>query len=230
MKRLRARRAVRWSNAAHARSGCKLSGVLGVIVAGSAFGCSAPYKCDAKDDSSAAYDAPGVESQPVMGTQRLADDDVADVRLRATLTGLPRLWQGSSNIRSGSARYRISVEYEDEPKGNDGKTEMPRVAARLSLWGSLDEEVEIVSTRFQQGELGNSLYAFRTCRSEDEPNCCRYGAETCSLLLDLSLERVDAAPFPPVVVSWSSEASAQVSPCPLESEAQAELTLEQEER
>lgn len=202
--------------------------LLAALTGLSACGCSAPYKCEVGSDLYAGEQAHNVETEPATGSQRLAGDDTAQVRLRATLSGLPRLWQESSNIVDARVLYRFSVEYEDEPKGNDGKTEMPRVAVRLSIWGSLDDRRETISSALQQGEVGDSLWIFRTCRSEDEPNCCRYGAETCSLPLELRLTRVDAAPFPPVVVSWSTKASAQVSPCPLESEVTAELALQEE--
>lgn len=197
---------------------------LFVLIAAALFGCSAPYECHGDLD---ALQADNVEADELKGSVTLAGDDGESVKLRATLRDLPKLWQGSGNIASGTTYFRFGLEYTGEPKGGDGKTEMPRVAGTLSVWGSLDK-TEIMTSPFQAGEVGNHLDIFRTCSSAEERYCCPYGADSCSLLLDLRLERVDAAPFPEVKVDWRAETSAQITPCPLESEVRAALTFEQE--
>ena len=198
---------------------------VGLLLLGSAGGCSAPKACEPS------FDGPGKElTGSTEGSFEL--DPTASpeqIELVASVTGLPKLWGGSSNLRSGYLQLALTLEYVDEPKGNDGKTEMPRVQTKVSV-GSERSFLDPISSSFPNGATtGGRHELFETCSDLGDPGCCEYGAETCSLPVVISFERLDREPFPAISVAWRAEAGVTVSPCPLEDEVRAELRLEQAE-
>lgn len=192
-----------------------------------ASGCSAPAACT--------YD--GWIASPNLG-QRLSaaesfDQTSAPVTraLELTLSDLPELWQGSKNVFGSSVSLSITTEYAGEPKGNDGKTQMPRVAASLALAGT-DRQAATTTPTFAFGAADSQeLRLFENCADDsNEPGCCAWGSRECSVPLTLSVARLDGAPFPPIAVAWSVKATASATSCPLEKEVQVQLTLSEVSR
>jgi hypothetical protein len=191
-------------------------------------GCSAPEACVDEGWTR----APNLVAEPLTGVAHLdATKQTLQQALELRLTGLPELWQGSDNILGGSVTVSITTEYTTEPKGNDGKTEMPRVAATLSLEQS-QQTVTASTSAFPSGSSDSSeLRLFESCDDEDPgPGCCAYGVRECSVPLGLAVDRLDGAPFPAVTVSWTAQAAANVTSCPLEQPTRVELTLEEAAR
>jgi hypothetical protein len=200
-----------------------LAALAGVWLAG---GCSAPAACT--------YDGwrerPNLQ-QSASGTKDFDQTSSAETQaLELKLTGLPELWQGSQNVFGSTVALRITTEYVGEPKGNDGNTQMPRVTARLSLDGT-KRTVTASTSSFAMGSAESvELRLFENCDEEsNEPGCCAWGSRECVVPLTLSAERLDGAPFPPVRVAWSVEATASATACPLEKE-QVQLTLSEVSR
>src|SRR5690606_38212368 len=115
----------------------------------------------------------------------------------------------------GSAELVLTLAYESEPHGSDGRTEMPRVEVTF-VPGAPHTSEPMQTPRFPnaQGSAFSSPF-FETCSGEVAGNCCLYGAPECSLSLRVTLTRLDGAPFPPLVVEWRANAQANVSTCPL---------------
>lgn len=177
--------------------------------------CSAPRACD---ESALFYDNEGTRlaSAFSQGTLRLSDaGETAELRFRGSLAGLPELWPGDSAILFGSAELELSLTYESEPHGSDGRTEMPSVGVTFVPGGPRTSE-PLQTPRFPdaQGSAFSSSF-FETCSDDGAGNCCLYGAPECSLSLRVILTRIDGAPFPPVAVEWRASAQANVSTCPL---------------
>jgi len=202
-------------------------GWAALACAGLACGCSAPAACT--------YDG-WLESPNLEQRSGGADDfdqtsaPVAHA-LKLELTDLPELWQGSKNLFGGYVSLSITTEYVGEPKGNDGKTQMPRVAASLGLDGA-DRHVETNTSSFAFGGADSAeLRLFENCADDsNEPGCCAWGARECTVPLALRVERLDSAPFPPVTVAWSVKAGAAVTSCPLEREPQVQMALSEVSR
>ena len=189
--------------------------LIATTLALAAAGCSAPV-CQETT-------APSLTSGKVEDSlQAAAAGDAKEWHLRATLRDLPKLWPASGAIEDGSLSVSVSVAYQSDPVGGDGSTEMPSV--RVTFDGHTAGETSKfpgpTPVRFAQT-------LFETCNVDGEQGCCRFGESECSLPLTLRLERVQGAPFPPIVVGVSAVASASVSSCPLPSPAPT-LSLEVE--
>lgn len=188
-------------------------------------GCSAPAACEAgknPDSSSSASAAPLVTT-----TTLTSSGESLSQRVRATLGNLPKLWQDDSNIVGGSLSLTLTVVYQGTPRGDDGKTQMPRVLAHLGLTHT-DAGVELTTSEFQSGSASGSADLFVTCQSKDQQDCCQYGQPECSLPLLFDVRRLDGAPLPAVDVTATVNADAEVSRCPLPDREQATLELEVE--
>jgi hypothetical protein len=154
--------------------------------------------------------------------------DRARIGVRARLSALPELWQVESAILDGALSLKLELAYRDGPAGGDGHTEMPRVRATFG-GDRLEYEDGAQTDPFPQnpaGPFGVSL--FETCFAESDRFCCEYGSRECELPVEIVLERVDGAPFPPLVVDAAVRATASVSTCPL-GEGTPALTLTREE-
>jgi hypothetical protein len=118
----------------------------------------------------------------------------------------------------------VSVAYQSDPVGGDGATEMPNV--RVTLDGHAPDPGETpkfpgpAASRF-------TLRLFETCNFDGQEHCCRFGETECSLPVTLRLQRLQGAPFPPIAVDFSAQASASVSSCPIPGSA-SQLSLEVE--
>jgi hypothetical protein len=174
--------------------------------------CSAPQLCEEPRDSTGGLSR---ESEQVEDSllAPLANDR-KDWKLRATLSGLPELWQGDTAILQGTLAVELSLAYESDPVGGDGVTEMP--AFRVSFGGLSRPSWGSNQTSKLPGPAPARFSApiFDTCPGEDQANCCPYGARECSLPVTLRIERVDGTPYPPVVVDWNARSSVRVSTCP----------------
>ncbi len=194
------------------------------------FACSACTAREACEDRADPYQPEGttLSSSAFEGSALLgAAGERTELTFRGSLRGLPELWQGDSAILSGAALLSLSLAYESPPFGGDGVTEMPRVEARFTPPDSSKVEADRTPA-FPSAEGSDfSSSFFETCSGDSGVNCCVYGARECSVLLGVTLERVDGTPFPPVVVDWNISASALVSTCPLGGET-PELSFEPE--
>lgn len=191
-------------------------------------GCSAPAACTDELWSL----QPNLEAERLPGTESLDETSLVVRRaLELKVSNLPKLWQGDGNVYSGYVALSITTEYVGEPKGNDGKTQMPQVTAQLSLDGS-EKTVTASTSSFAFGSTDSErLTLFDTCDDEGtRPGCCAYGSRECTVPLSLSLTRLDGAPFPPVSVAWSLQSAVNATSCPLEKETKVELTLSEVER
>jgi hypothetical protein len=184
---------------------------LGVLLMG-LFGCSARSACEET------YGAGELLSSELPSESFVLESagDSARIGVRARLTGLPELWQADSAILDGALSLKLELAYQDEPVGGDGRTEMPRVRA---TFGVDPRNYDAVSQTdpFPQtpaGVFGVSL--FETCLDDGDRLCCEYGSRECELPLEIELERLDGAPFPPLAVDATIRATASVSSCPIE--------------
>lgn len=197
-----------------------------VAIAASLCGCNAREACWTERGID-----PGVRVQSDAQTteRRLtASDPVASVRLVATLSDLPELWQDDGNVFSGSVTTSFQLAYETEPRGFDGITQMPRT--RAILRAPERPSGSAFSDNFPGKGPDPSTGIediFRPCPGDSDVNCCAFGARECHVELGLSVERLDAEPFPPVLVTLQTRAIANVSACPQEREVAARITLEQ---
>jgi hypothetical protein len=199
---------------------------IALLLGSGAVACSAPKLCEDALDGAGGL---GRDSEQVEDSLLATSaNDGKDWKLRATLSGLPELWQGDSAILQGTLAVEVSLAYESDPVGGDGVTEMP--AFRVSFgglatpaWGSNQ------TSKFPGPAPARfSVPIFDTCAGEEQANCCPYGASECSLPVTLRIERVDGAPYPPVIVDWNAQSSVRVSTCPRGGSAPTlSLTLEQ---
>lgn len=197
---------------------------LGLLAALGLLGCSAPAACI--DERWTA--PPNLESEPLSGSVTLEPTSGPARRsFDLLLSNLPTLWQGSDNVFGGGITLAISTEYESDPKGNDGKTQMPRVSATLAVDGTeLSESAETGQFAAGEVEAQELPLFFDGCDHEGNgPGCCPYGASECSLPFSLTLQRLDAAPFPTVVVNWQTQANANATSCPLSKDVQVQISL-----
>lgn len=184
-------------------------------------GCSAPVACE---QDGVVEDSVRLSSEPFSGSTVLEDTGSVELLdFRAELEGLPELW--SDLVIVGSTSVSLRLAYQNEPTGSDGKTEMPRVRVSIqpNEMGAVPEE----TPSFPTAE-GSSFSAqlFAICESGRETECCPYGAQACSLPVTVSMERLDGAPFPPIVVSWQVAARAVVATCPLGGDPQLSFAAE----
>ena len=194
-----------------------LLGLLGLL------GCSAPAACVEERWTS----PPNLESETLSGSVTLEQTSgTARRSFNLVLSNLPVLWQ-DDNVFGGGVTLSLSTEYEGEPKGNDGKTQMPRVSATLVVDGT-ELSKSTGTGQFAAGTVeGEELpLFFNGCDHEGKgPGCCEYGARECSLPLSLALKRLDAAPFPTVVATWTAKANANATSCPLSKDLQAQISF-----
>jgi hypothetical protein len=92
--------------------------------------------------------------------------------------------------------------------GGDGNTQMPRVRV------SLDQQQSTVTSSFTSGIEGTDTRVFDDCNLLDAAYCCAFGSEECHARIQVTIQRLDGAPFPPVQVKWSAGATATTDSCP----------------
>lgn len=188
-------------------------------------GCNAPAACETQVNGGV---TPNTSAEPLIITTTLTQSgETFSKRARARLGNLPELWQDDTNILGGSLSLSLVAVYQAAPQGDDGKTQMPRVSAELGL-GETQSSLDISTNEFQAGNVSGNLDGFRTCHTDDEQDCCKYGARECSFPLRLSVRRLDGAPFPPVDVTVTLGADAEVTRCPVDDQKRAVLALEAE--
>jgi hypothetical protein len=139
----------------------------------------------------------------------------SSARFRATLTGLPELWQSTSALVWSSMQLRLHQSYADREA--DGRVEMPRVSVAM-MAASGPASSEPLETSLYPPADGSVFTAsvFGTCSFDSSTNCCEYGASECSTEWTVALERIDGEPYPPMELTWELEVSVAVSNCPLE--------------
>ncbi len=188
-------------------------------------GCSARDACETPNAGGFEFD-PNVTATPLVSSTTLTrSGETLSISVRAKLGNLPKLWQDDTNIVGGSVSLSATIAYQGMPRGGDGKTQMPRVSLTLGLRDT-DTSVGVLTSEFQDaGGVGATLDAFNTCQAEDQQDCCKYGERECSVPLLLNLRRLDGSPFPPVDVTTTLSAEAEVSRCPIDDHQQAKLTL-----
>jgi len=145
------------------------------------------------------------------------------LHFRATLSGLaegassagPSAWQ--AKLIEASMPLELSLQYESEPFGQDGHTEMPRLTLSSTKQGF--EPLKAPPTDGYPAvpiQFGSELFQ----------DCAR-GSSRCETALDALIERLDGAPFPPVSVTWRATAHAQLGVCTtLNNQARVELEAE----
>ncbi|MEO6601244.1 MAG: hypothetical protein ABIQ16_15300 [Polyangiaceae bacterium] len=183
--------------------------------------CSAPSACPAYSSS---YDNLRYSS-PVTGTTELSRAGETNAfALKARFDHLPQLWPSNGAISAAQLSLGVSARYESDPQGGDGKTQMPRFSA------TVDGIPTGTTGSFPGPNSGVFSIEFRAeCTTDSEVDCCPFGATECERILRVVLTRIDGEPFPPVRLSWSAGASAQLSACP-GSASDASLTLSSEAR
>jgi len=200
--------------------------LVGVALTTSLCGCSAREACWTERGID-----PGVEIQSEAQATELRltpSDPVAAARLRVTLSDLPELWQDDGNVFSSAVTTSFQLAYEAEPQGFDGITQMPRV--RAILRAPERPSGNAFSDNFPGKGPDPSTTVedvFRPCDDDSDLHCCAFGARDCRVELTLDVERLDLAPFPPVVVALQTRARANVSACPRERDVSAQITVEQ---
>lgn len=198
-------------------------GRLGILAAttlalGSA--CSAPAACN--ED----YTGETLTGGPFAGGAMLdAAGARASARFRATLSGLPVLWQATSALIRSSLELRLRQSYAEREA--DGSLEMPRVSIALSAGDGAAMREPFETSRYPPAD-GSVFSAplFDPCRLESTANCCEYGASECSGEWSVALERVDGDPFPPMELSWELGLTVGISTCPLR-DTVPELSVEE---
>jgi hypothetical protein len=185
-------------------------------------GCTAPELCRGGDNRSS------VDAGPLSETVTFDDVGFASRHFVATIQDLPRVWDAEAAVVESSIGLGVDVVYQDEPKGGDGKTQMPAVEVELSVLGAFEPFVVVTDSFHTVGTVSGHAEAFRICDDADDVDCCVFGSTECRAPITVSVRRREGAPFPPVDVSLSLTASATVTPCPLEEDVKARLTLEAE--
>jgi hypothetical protein len=186
---------VRW----HAGAGLLTFGALGC------FACSAPVIC--RSDSELQHGA-SVSSAQLSGSMLLsAAGDTESFYLDVALAGLPKLWPSSSAIKNADLGLSVALAYTKPPVGGDGLTEMPRVQM------GFDRQPGTTTSSFPSIAKGTEQQLFGDCALGGE-YCCAFGSEQCHGRLQVTLQRLDGAPFPPVQVAWTVGASATTDSCP----------------
>lgn len=181
---------------------------LGVALVFVALGCSAPV-CQEPNDE--ALTSEQVEDSLLA----VGAGEEKEWHFRATLRGLPKLWPGAGALSGGRLSVQVSVAYDADPVGGDGKTEMPNV--RVTFPNQPVETWQSDQTPTFAGPTPARFSAplFDSCNVEGQAHCCRFGETECSLPVTLRFERVQGEPFPPLIVDFSAQASTSVKSCPL---------------
>ncbi|MGC4093033.1 MAG: hypothetical protein QM756_35130 [Polyangiaceae bacterium] len=203
-----------------------MKGLLALLGALLGVGCGARDRCE---EDVAGLGGVELRSLRIAGnTVAVKANDEASWRLRATLSGLPRLWQSDSAILGAGLQLALRVAYESPPLGGDGATEMPRIAAHFDgLAESFGFDKNQTSSFPGPAPESLGFALFQTCNDGESVGCCVYGATECSLPFTMRLERIDDQTFPAVSVEWTATATARVSTCPLnDSSPSLSLALE----
>jgi len=170
-------------------------------------GCSAPQNCasDGYLDS-----AQTITSDSLSGTTTLVRaGDTASIDLDAALGGLPKLWPADSAIVACWLKLELTLGYESAPYGGDGQTEMPAVRIDFDTASG-----DYTTPAFPRMLEATASALFTPCDRGTTGHCCPFGARQCEEPVHVVLTRVDGAPFPPVKVTWSAQATATLQQCP----------------
>jgi hypothetical protein len=197
-----------------------------LAMATSLCGCNAREACSTGLDTDAGIQ---VQSEAQTTELRLTPSDPdGGARLRVTLSGLPELWQDDGNVFSSAVTTSFQLAYEAEPRGFDGITQMPRIRAILRAPDRPSGNAFSDSFPGKGPDPSTGVTdIFRPCDDDADDRCCAFGARECRVELSLDVERLDQSPFPPVVVTLQTLASANVSACPMDRDVAAQLTVEQ---
>jgi hypothetical protein len=192
-----------------------------------AIGCSVRHACTGEKDEFVDVAAGGDD---LSGSQVLSTtNESMSLDFIAGLSGLPELWESSTAIERSFISIHLNLQYLEEPLGGDGQTEMPRVMVTFTPEDWYQYYPDSNQTpRFPGADgayFGSRI--FRTCISgkSGASGCCVYGASECEAPISVRISRMDGAPFPPVSVAWSAQASASINTCPL-GDAAPRLSLE----
>jgi hypothetical protein len=121
-------------------------------------------------------------------------------------------------VQSGALSLELGLRYENEPFGGDGRTEMPRLALTFS-----DDAGGSSTAPATSNYPGPTPSNFLPGLFE----ACVLGARHCETTLDVRIQRLDGAPFPPLRVSFGATAKARLSACSvLTRETRATLEVE----
>ena len=168
--------------------------------------CSAPTACGA--DASTLHPT-GVKSSPLSGSVLLSNaGESAIFGLDVTLAGLPTLWPAYSAIKDAGVGVSVKLAYTTPPLGGDGNTQMPRLRVRL------DQQPGTTTSSFTSGFEGTNSTVFENCGLLGAEHCCAFGSKECQAHLQVTIQRLDGAPFPPVQATWTAGAGATISSCP----------------
>jgi hypothetical protein len=193
-----------------------LAATLALVAAG----CSAPVCREQL--------APALLSEQLEDSLRATSaGEEQEWRLRATLRDLPALWPAGGAIQDGRLSVSVSLAYQSDPVGGDGATEMPNVRVTFDGHAPVDGQTDQTSTFPGPTASLFTQTLFQTCNADGQERCCHFGETQCSLPVTLRLERLQGAPFPPIVVAFSAQASATVSSCPIPGPS-SKLSLEVE--
>jgi len=179
--------------------------------------CGTPATCDTRQN---AYDAPLIETDEQTGSILLSEqNDSKTLNFKATLNDLPEQWSGEGLLQIGGLQLDLSLRFESEPSGGDGRTEMPRLALTFEEPAASDS-----STVTTSNYPGPTPFLYSPSLFED----CRSGAQQCESTRPVRIERLDGAPFPPVRVSFRASANARIPSCDKTSTARVTLGVEVE--
>jgi len=175
--------------------------VLAVAFALACAACGPSTTCDARN----AYDSPLLETQQRTGSTLLSEKhETQTLNFRATLSDLPEQWSKDGLVQMGALRLDLGLRYETEPIGGDGHTEMPRLALTFVEPTAADSSTITTSNYPGPTPLFYSPSLFDDCPS---------GAQDCESTRPVRAERLDGAPFPPVLVTWRASATVRVPSC-----------------
>jgi hypothetical protein len=198
---------------------------LGAVLLLSGAGCSARHACEEPSDGTGGL---SLESGAVGSSALVASASESTIFvLRASVSGLPALWQGDSAILRANIDVDLSLAYEGDIKGFDGRTQMPSISVRID--GGTPTSWEPSRTSEFPGPAPSVFQTslFGPCYTDDQPGCCPYGVRQCSAPITVKFQRLEGGPFPPVNLNWSARLDAAVSTCPLnDSTPVVALTLE----
>lgn len=172
--------------------------------------------CSAREACNEDYIGETLTRGPSSGSATLdAAGSRSSARFRATLSGLPVLWQSTSALLWSTLTLRLRQSYAE--RAADGRVEMPRVSVSMLAASELALREPLETTLYPPAE-GSVFTAsvFRPCGFGSSADCCEYGASECSSEWTVTFERLDGEPYPPMELSWELDIAVAVSSCPLE--------------
>lgn len=190
-----------------------LEGRLAVVAATTAMLGSA---CSAREACNEDYIGETLTRGPSTGSAALdAAGSRSSARFRATLSGLPVLWQSTSALLWSTLELRLRQSYAEREAA--GRVEMPRVSVAILAARGLALREPLETSLYPPAE-GSVFTAslFDPCGFGGGADCCEYGASECSIEWTVAFERLDGEPYPPMELSWELDIAAAVSNCPLE--------------